>query len=209
MIDEIGIEREYFLVDKKGQIIEPKLFGFPYDEFGFLVEIRTRPHISTKMLMDELMKLIEVHSAQAKALDFELKLLNAMKLKSSFLKYLSEKYSYSHLKDLTANVYPKVAVTHATGLDTKKGYGTAGCHIHFSRKTLDGRQRVQLPIIKIVYAFDARFNREIALANRMAGEYEIKPHGFEYRSLPATINIFSAVEFGFMLLERDRRGLLI
>jgi len=32
-IREIGIEKELFLLDKDKNIMEPKLFGFPRDEF--------------------------------------------------------------------------------------------------------------------------------------------------------------------------------
>jgi len=42
-IREIGIEKELFLVDSNNNIMEPKLYGFPRDEFEFLVELRSIP----------------------------------------------------------------------------------------------------------------------------------------------------------------------
>ncbi len=213
--DEIGIEQECFLLDKKGQIVEPKLYGFPFDEYGFLVEIRTQPHTNEKSLMTELIKLTNAHRAQAEELGFKLHFVHRMKLSSDFVKRLAVKYAWDCLKDKTANVYYGTEVSHATGVDRWSEdriiWGTAGTHIHFSRKRIIQQEtrRVQLPIRKIVMIFDARFDRIISLANRIAGEYEIKPYGFEYRSLPASMNIFMAVHFGFILLERDRKGLEI
>lgn len=198
MKDEIGVEIEYFLCNEKGRIVEPAIYGFPFDEFGFLVEIRTSPHIHPKLLMRELVKLIKAHEAQAESLGLELRLVHRMRLSPAFVAYLRKKYAYDRLKDLTANIYNGIQKTHATGLDGK--WGTAGTHVHFSRKTKDGC-RVQLPIKEIVLAYDARYNHEIAKAERVFGEYEIKPYGFEYRSLPATVSIYSVVSFGFMLLK--------
>ena len=47
----IGIEREYFLLDKDDNIIEPALYGFQIDEFGFLNVIRTKPHDNPEVLI--------------------------------------------------------------------------------------------------------------------------------------------------------------
>lgn len=57
--DKIGIECEFFLL-KKGVMVEPALYGFPFDEFGFLVEIRTGPHSNAIDLLNEYQ---DLHSA--------------------------------------------------------------------------------------------------------------------------------------------------
>lgn len=213
--DEVGIEREYFLVDAMGNIVEPKLFGFPHDEFGFLVEIRTLPYTKLEPLMRELSDLTAAHRVQAGRLGLKLRLTNRMKLSSMFVEHLRRKYIWDYLTDTTANIHKGVETSHATGIDrwTNKQiiWGTAGMHIHFSRKRITQRalrspiiQRIQLPIEKIVLAMDTKFGKTISLANRIQGEYEIKPYGFEYRSLPADINVLPVVDFAFLLLKREK-----
>lgn len=217
--DEVGIEREYFLVDAMGNIVEPKLFGFPFDEFGFLVEIRTLPYTKTEPLMKELNDLIAAHEAQAKKLGLRLHLAHRMKLPSSFVKHLKKKYAWDYLTDTTANIHKGVENSHATGIDQwsdkKIIWGTAGLHVHFSRKRIIQQclrspiiKRVQLPIEKIVLAMDANFQGVISSSKRNFGEYEIKPYGFEYRSLPADIPVLAAIEVAFSLLKKDREGKL-
>lgn len=214
--DEVGIKREYFLLDSAGNIIEPALFGFPFDEFGFLVEVRTLPHIKTEPLVDELYDLIAAHQAQAEKLGLKLHLAHRMRIPKNLINYLKKKYAWDYLKDTTANIHAGVEVSHATGIDqwsSGEVFGTAGLHVHFSRKRIFIQDlhfppiihRVQLPIGKIVKAMDSKFKGTIFLANRISGEYEIKPYGFEYRSLPADVNIFPVVDFAFSLLKKERK----
>lgn len=216
--DEVGIERECFLLDSMGDVVEPALFGFPFDEFGFLVEIRTFPYTGTKPLMHELHDLMVAHQAQAKKLGLELRLFHKLRLDNDFVKHLKKKYAWDYLKDTTANIRSGVEVSHATGIDewnSKMLYGTAGLHVHFSRKNIYPRSlrspiihRVQLPIDKIVMAMDTKFKELIFKACRIRGEYEIKPYGFEYRSLPANVDIRPVVDFAFSLLKRNEEGKL-
>lgn len=79
----------------------------------------------------------------------------------------------------------------------------AGLHIHFSNQvTIDGRNgpvtiSQQMDIPRIIATMDGMFHSEIKKARRIPGEYEMKAHGFEYRSLPATVrleNVVSALE---------------
>lgn len=219
--DEVGIEREYFLLDSGDNIVEPALFGFPFDEFGFLVEIRTLPYTKTKPLIEELLDLISAHEAQAEKLGLRLHSTHRLSMDSKFVEYLKKKYAWDYLKNTTANIHAGVEVSHATGIDrwtNKIIWGTAGLHVHFSRKRILSHaqrvlqypiiKRVQLPIDKIVLAMDSKFKGEIFKTCRIQGEYEIKPYGFEYRSLPANINILPVVNFAFSLLERDKEGKL-
>lgn len=201
MLDKIGIEREYWLL-RGDEIIEPHKYGFPFDEFGFLVEMRTHPYTTSQGLIEELERLTKAHEAQAEALGLRLKLQHRRFLGKNLINYLKKEYAWDYLPDLTANIYSGVAGSHATGINNL--YGTAGVHVHFSRYNNEGR-RVQLPIREIVMNMDARFNEVIAKAKRIRGEYEIKPWGFEFRSLPCTVNIEEVAEFAFYLLERYRK----
>lgn len=212
--DEIGIEREYFLVDAMDNIVEPALFGFPFDEFGFLVEVRTLPHTKAKPLIKELNDLIAAHKVQAEILGLKLHLTYRMKLPLSLVKHLAKKYAWDYLRDTTANIHAGVEISHATGVDQwtnkKTIWGTAGVHVHFSRKRIIQQclrspiiKRVQLPIEKIVLAMDAKFAQNITWSKRIMGEYEVKSHGFEYRSLPADIPILPVVYSAFSLLKKE------
>ena len=76
----------------------------------------------------------------------------------------------------------------------------AGLHIHFGslRSIYHAGQLITqvaevLDIPRIVYLFDAAFAAEIKAAKRVRGEYELKPHGFEYRSLPSTASLAKVV----------------
>jgi len=216
--DEVGIEKEFFLLDSVGNIVEPALFGFPFDEFGFLVEVRTLPYTKTKPLIEELLDLISAHEAQASKLGLRLHSTYKLRLDNDFVKHLKKKYAWDYLQDTTANIHSGVEASHATGIDqwnSRVLYGTAGLHVHFSRKNIHPRslrspiiRRVQLPIEKIVTAMDVKFIQTILSCNRIEGEYEIKPYGFEYRSLPADINILPVVNFAFSLLKRNGEGKL-
>ena len=187
MIDEIGIEREFFLMKGK-RVIEPWKYGFPFDEFGFLVEVRTHPHLTSGSLLAELNRLTLAHEAQAEVLGFKLRTFCKYPLSKDFVKHLAKKYHHDALLDTTANIYAGTVGSHATGLKetTTHFIGTAGIHVHFSRKTTGGH-RVQLPIVKIVNNMDIAFVKIIRRASRKLGEFEIKAHGFEYRSLPTDV----------------------
>ena len=71
----------------------------------------------------------------------------------------------------------------------------AGLHIHFGtedeysygKSSWKCPRLVDLPYI--VRQFDIAFKDEIADAKRLPGEYALKLHGFEYRSLPATVDL--------------------
>jgi len=87
---------------------------------------------------------------------------------------------------------------------SKLGVVTAGLHIHFSNnalKTFYGKDKEgnrvtitesvpqYIDIPRIVRMLDSAFKSEIKEAGRQLGVYEMKAHGFEYRSLPTSINL--------------------
>lgn len=70
---------------------------------------------------------------------------------------------------------------------------TAGFHIHFGTERL-----VDMPLI--IKRLDEAFEDEIMKAGRQFGDYRMKPHGFEYRSLP---NMVIPSEVADFLVELD------
>lgn len=195
-IDEIGLEKEVWLLDQNNKIVEPAIFSFPNDDFGFLIELRTRPHKAIFPILEDLDSLTKAFKYQAEL--FNLKIIEAdnMPIDKKLIEELRIKYNYFNLKDLTENIFSGGTRTHATGII--KDNLSAGLHIHFSRKTKTG-QRVQLPIFHIVNKMNNEFLEEINKAKRILGEYEIKPYGFEFRSLPSTVNAKKVLEFAFTL----------
>lgn len=197
-IDRIGIEKEFWLLNNIGQIQEPAIFNFPYDEYGFLVELRTNPCIDMASLLADFDYRLRLLELKAKMLAFRLSDEARMPIPKYFIEYLSPKYRYGSLKDLTANVNDGTVNSHATGIFGD--YLTAGIHVHFSRHDELGR-RVQLPIFEIVKKMDLNFRGIILKSNRILGEYELKPYGFEYRSLPANAPLEKVVRKSFKILE--------
>lgn len=202
-LDEIGLEREVWLLDNNGKIMEPKIYWFPNDDFGFLIEERTRPHDNPEMIIQDLDKLHEAIIYQAKLFNLRIVLQDEMSMgnyNSKLINMLSEKYGYGILEDLTANINSGVTKSHATGIIDN--HLTAGLHVHFSRKTSDGK-RVQLPMFKIVSEMDKIFFDEIKESKRMHGEFEVKPYGFEWRSLPATADIKKVLNTAFSMFSLE------
>ena len=197
MDDGIGIEKEFWLLGNNDVIQEPAIFNFPYDEYGFLVELRTRACTNPKALLIDFNKRLRLLEVKAKMLAFRLSDVAQMSVPKFFIEYLSPKYRYGSLLDLTANIHAGVKCSHATGIFP--GYLTAGIHIHFSRYDNFGN-RIQLPIYEIVRKMDWNFRSIIKKSNRIMGEYELKPYGFEFRSLPANAPLEKVVERAFKIL---------
>ena len=196
-IDKIGIEKEFWLLNVD-TIQEPALFNFPYDEYGFLVELRTKACTNPKSLLRSFNRQLRLLNVKAKMLAFRLSDKPNMFSPPYLISYLSSKYNYGSLEDLTANIHVGIKCSHATGISSD--YLTAGLHVHFSRHDKFGK-RIQLPIYDIVKRLDWAFKSDIMKADRILGEYEIKPHGFEYRSLPANTPIEKVIEKAFKILE--------
>jgi hypothetical protein len=81
---------------------------------------------------------------------------------------------------------------------------TAGMHVHFSKRDQSGRV---IPfeteqVYRIVKTMDEAFQKEITAADRIAGEYEIKRHGFEYRSAPCNADVYKTLKVAFNVLRR-------
>lgn len=88
----------------------------------------------------------------------------------------------------------------------RSGEVTAGLHVHFSNdyqwsyytrtdssqgRSIEKREtQINDPINipRIVHLMDKAFKDEIIEAGRQTGLYEMKPYGFEYRSLPTTVD---------------------
>ena len=73
----------------------------------------------------------------------------------------------------------------------------AALHIHFSDTYTDAKGDKHCRIMdmpKIIQKLDGAFKKEIKEAKRLPGFYEMKPHGFEYRSLPCSVDLDEVVK---------------
>lgn len=206
-IREIGLEKEMFLL-KGEEIQEPRLYGFPKDEFEFLVELRSLPSdrlypIYTTIQQEELQ-----YKLRANKFGMVLDDTPNRTATSEWVDNLWNKYNLHKFNDCdyTKNVYKYIKQSHHFGVldtghpDTKKL--TAGIHIHFSSRDARTGEVIELPIEDIVRRMDHYFKYDIHNAGRNLGEYELKDHGFEYRSLPANTDIFRVLKTAFKVLRK-------
>lgn len=208
LLYEVGLECEYWLLDKENNIIEAPKYNFPADEMGFLIEIRSAWGSDPEAITDSLKE--EFSCARKKAEQFGFKICEAawLPVTKEWQEYIANKYQHAGLADHTKNIYGGKQTQH-TGL--KEGRATAGLHVHFSVWNIEKEHFMWLSdnvIAKIVLEMDKAFLREIYEVGRIEGEWERKgigddsgrPHGFEYRSLPATVDKLKAAEKALVIL---------
>ena len=201
ILNELGLEKEIWLLDEKGNILEPSLFGFPSDEMGFLIEIRSEHSPSVRDILLSLEIIEEINRSKADRLGLQTIVKHQMDITKEFQDYIYKKYRLDTFPDFTKNIYG-ARESHHTGFRGDKA--TAGLHVHFSRRNTSDRtsEIVQLPIEEIVRQMDNKFKDLIESSGRIPGEYEPKKHGFEYRSLPATAPIREICRFGLSILGK-------
>ena len=213
---EIGIEREFFMVGKDKEIVEPIKYGFPADAFGFLVELRSEPgaHLDIVKMTWDMTRSYWEH----RAMRFGMELLDVPFLfkDNNIGKYFYDKYNAALTTDYTQNIYNTDSKTklpsHHTGIffnwwgSTRQCLLTAGMHVHFSIRDETG---IVVPftiqqITEIVTYMDNKFENEISTTYRSKGEWEPKAHGFEYRSIPCNANVYKVLQHSFKILREVR-----
>ncbi len=206
-IREIGIEKELFLNDIKTDTLkEPKLYGFPYDEMGFLVEIRSLPSDRLYPVLTTLAQEEWQYKLRANKFDMELHDWSFAYGDKSWIDDIAERYKIYSFEDLTQNIYSKdkKVESHHLGIfpEGETCYKlTSGMHVHFSSRDSKTGKVIDLPIEKIVEKMDELFENEILESQRIKGEWEPKIHGFEYRSLPCNINVLKVLKEAFKILR--------
>jgi len=204
MIKEIGIEKELFLL-KDGKIMEPSLYGFPADEMGFLIELRSLPSdraypIITTLYNEELQYRLRANKFGMETVDASFKYES-----KEFVDHIENTYHISQFPDLTANIYGFKGSHHLGVFSTSKTNDiyklTAGIHVHFSNRDSETGKVLELPIEEIVSHMDDTFKADIELSGRIKGEWEPKKHGFEYRSLPCDVDVIRVVKEAFRILR--------
>lgn len=175
---------------------------------GFLIEVRSHHSNTGNSVVESIRKNIEWNIKKAKKIGLRIDLTDRIQVNSDWTNYIVEKYQHSLLPDQTRNIYSDKPVTsHHTGI--LDGYATAGMHVHFSSRKINdpiGHSApkvdiVHLPVEDIVRRMDKEFMPIINESKRIPGEYELKSHGFEYRSLPNTAFPENVVQVALDILQ--------
>lgn len=193
-IKTFGLELEFF-VTPLGFPDNYVLAGdLPKDSCGYLAEARGKPSSSILESIYLLNAEIDRITRIATGHGLMLKRQNTADIPREQLRVWLRKFGKS-----SANSF------FMGGKCYKNNNPRAGLHVHFGNElTLEGGCKMagMINIPRIVRIMDLSFKDEIKAAKRMPGEYEIKGHGFEYRSLPATINL-SKVELVLNEIIKD------
>jgi len=208
-IREVGIEKETFLLNKDGSVMEPKLYGFPRDEFEFLVELRSLPSdrlypVYTTLQQEELQYKLRANKFNMELIDTPNRIVDKEWVDKHWKKY--DLHRFDEL-DFTKNIYDKALQqqSHHLGVLSSKSEKfkklTAGIHVHFSSRDVISGEVIELPEKKIVEEMDNSFRLEIKQAERNFGEWEPKAHGFEYRSLPCDTDVYRVLKESFRILR--------
>ena len=191
-----GFEKEYWVV-KGGTHLALVPDGIPKDECGYLAEARGDPHTDPEMSA----ALFRV--AETRLYGLVLKLEGLYSLDSSNATMRPNKQLlYDALRLHGKPTYPQ-GRGNIYGLDYKPSNRDtrAALHVHFSDQYEDKNgakhcRMIDMP--KYIQALDTAFAKQIKDARRLPGFYEMKPHGFEYRSLPCNVDPFDVAK---VLLE--------
>lgn len=225
--NKVGIEAEFFLRDKNKKLVYPSNYGFSTDDFPIVGEVRadagTSRHETVGNFLKELARLFYKAEVEKLTLDFSSYVEISPAEKAKILRSVGIKSL-----DISNNVYATDLLNYSDDVVRNgkviSSRVSAGFHIHLSRRVyhhtqIKGKSDVVFDmntltasqIKAIVRGFDRnlfpRFPLKVNLKYRQPGFYEIKPWGFEYRSLPmsekltemhelrAVVNIaFSALE---------------
>ncbi len=202
-----GFECEYWVYAMEAigtPILVPK--SIPMDECGYLAEVRGDPH--TDALTAAYLMLAEEDRLQSKCAEFVAGKCVLDKAQSARL--LSPEFVREALRAFGKGTYPhERGNIYGRDYSPKDKYARAGLHVHFSNSKdinwtaampackecgykREDKYKVEVPqqqdIPKIIRTLDAAFAKQIKEAKRIPGMYELKPHGFEYRSLPCDIS---------------------
>ena len=188
-----GFEMEYFVFDQKtgSHVLCPD--ALPKDECGYLAEARGEPHAdpvsAAYLLLAEEKRLCTKAEKLGLWLD---RTLPTLKLDRKLARDALRRHGKPGYSDQRHNMYGK-------DYPVNNPWNRAALHVHFSdteeftwtnKEGLKLSKTIHHPLdmCKYILALDKAFAKEIKTARRLPGFYEMKPHGFEYRSLPCNVD---------------------
>lgn len=194
---KFGFEREFFVQNGNGEYVLAN--ALPHDDCGYLAEIRGEPD-SDPIRALGLYKIEEYKvRKQAEKLGLNLIVQDFAKLPKAFVTQALRRFGKNPATEDGGSMYGKF---------WQEGYQRAGLHVHFSNQIVHTwEERVPagdntfrlvqrtttypgfIDMPRFIFGLDKIFAEEIKQAKRVPGLYEIKPHGFEYRSLPTSVDM--------------------
>jgi len=203
-VKELGIEKELFLLDWSNTIAEPKRYGFPRDEFEFLVELRSVQSDDMSIVLDDIRAKLMQCKIRAKEFNLRLLELPFVEVSAEWVKEHWRKHNLNIFADLTKNIYNTGYPSHYSGILDLPNYRKmlmAGMHVHFSARDADTGIPAKLPVKLMVRMMDLELSHDVRRYGRNLGEWEPKEHGFEYRSLPCNADIYRVLKTAFKILR--------
>lgn len=224
---KIGLEAEFLLRNKKGELVLPADFGFSTDDFMILGEFRADAGWTVKEVVGnffgEIAHVMKRAKEEKLTVDFSGMAEVSPEKKAQILRAAGMKAIPP-----CDNVYGRDLLEFSDDV-VKKGKIvssriSAGLHVHFSRRVyhnfVKGKEIVsqdtniltKSQMMGIVRNMDKnilpKYQLKTPLKYRQPGFYEIKAWGFEYRSLPMIPTftnleeVVSLVTYAFSLLEK-------
>ena len=193
---KMGMELEFFLMKGKTFVFPADYHGLSHDGYPLLGELRTGIHDNPYKLIGEMQGLILEVKNIVKADGLKLVFLPKVAVPNEIRREAIRRPELSKTPEKQLNmhglshqpaegfIYAGLHV-HFSGKETKVGQTCEKCHTHVSY----GSTFAQLPMPEIIRYLDKEFSTETAKADRVAGSYEMKSYGFEYRSLPNNISL--------------------
>lgn len=203
----IGFEREFLLTNVGApstgvfDVILPTTVHFPsqhLDADQLHVEARGEPHYGPLEACGSLIAKERILTAEAKKINPEyfLDARDWFQLPKGMQQAMRRMAGKGRLEERC--LYGEVR-------EPRKGWSAGGLHIHFGTEPYKNHCKCgrvfeyshagTFDIPHIVKSLDKRFGLVIAAAKRQPGRYELKPHGFEYRSLPTSQDPWEVAEF--------------
>lgn len=197
-----GFEREYFVVNMQEGLAVAADLQLPHDGCGYLAEARGEPHYDP--LTAYYLFLRAEHALHEQ-------LPKGFRLVTDTPQKPSKTFKHDCMRRFGKHVQTDFSMS---GRWNASGYAHAGLHVHFGNiitvdKTFPnggefhyrGVGLINIPAL--VLRLDKQFKGRIKEAKRALGLYKLTDHGFEYRSLPASMSPLTVAEF----IKSDLRGI--
>ena len=185
-----GFEREFFVLDPFQKVLVAANLHLPFDGCGYLAEARGEPHQN----VEKAAWLLLAEEARIRSL------LKDGQTLSTEARKLDKTFKHTCMRRFGKQVQTDFSLS---GRWNSPSLAHAGLHIHFGREitfkdkdgTLHHLGAGMINAPRIIWLLDKEFKKDIKDAHRATGLYRLRDHGFEYRSLPASIDVLRVAAF--------------
>jgi hypothetical protein len=227
IIKQVGLEAEFLLRDSTGKLRYPAKHGFSTDEFFLLGELRANPGTTRSETVGNFLGAVSqvLYHANSKKMTVDFSGLAEVDpaLKADVMRKMSSKTvpECHNIHNTDILKYSDDVVVDGKITSSRI---SAGLHVHFSRwafhtwtdiNKADRSEKLDLITESqrknIIVGMDRilpKYDLGVPLKYRLPGFYEVKPWGFEYRSLPMIPEflqlekIMEVVDYAFTQLEK-------